>query len=101
MTRSNLDLRLWARIGIVAIVATMLGTVIAGPWLGLLIVFAIATTRRGQLLLLGPHAARPSWQNATSRSDPATGDDRTRPPKPTRWAHLRLADARRTSQHAK
>jgi hypothetical protein len=73
MTRSNLDLRLWARIAIVAIAATLLGTVIAGPWLGLLIVFAIAMSRRGQLLLFGPHAARSGWQNATSRGTEHAG----------------------------
>ena len=78
MTHSNSDLRLWARIAILALIATALGAVIAAPWLGLLIIFAIAMSRRGQLLLLGPHA-RPHRQPATRRSDAAPGRERTRP----------------------
>lgn len=61
MTHSNSDLRLRARIVILALVATALGAVIATPWLGLLIIFAIAMSRRGQLLLFGPRA-RPHRQ---------------------------------------
>jgi hypothetical protein len=79
MTHSNFDLRLWARIAMLAIVATALGAVIAAPWLGLLIIFAIAMSRRGQLLLFGPHS-RPNRQPATRRWEAALGHERTRPP---------------------
>lgn len=78
MTHSNSDLRLWARIAILALVATALGALIAAPWLGLLLIFAIAMSRRGQLLLFGSHA-RPNRHPATRRWDAAPGDKRTRP----------------------
>ena len=94
MTHSNSDLRLWIRIAILAIVATTLGAMIAAPWLGLLIIFAIAMSRRGQLLLFGPHA-RPNRQHARRRWDAATVDDRTQPPS----RRAERADTRRTRQH--
>jgi hypothetical protein len=58
-----------------------LGAVIVGPWLWLLVGFAIATTRRGQLLLFGRHAAGRGSQKAPSRPDTATVDDRTQAPR--------------------
>lgn len=50
MTRSNFDLRTWTRISVLAVLAVMLGTLIVGPWLRLLIGFALAMSRRGQRL---------------------------------------------------
>lgn len=80
MTHSNSGLRLWVRIAILALVATALGAVIAAPWLGLLIIFVIAMSRQGQLLLFGPHG-RPNHQSTTRRWDVAPGDERTGPPR--------------------
>jgi len=58
MTRSNFDLRTWTRISVLAGVAVMLGVLVVGPWLWLLIGFAIAMSRRGQRMPGGPRRNR-------------------------------------------
>jgi hypothetical protein len=100
MTDSNPDLRLWARIANVAVVATALGAVTVGPWLGVLIIVAVALSRRGQLLLFGPHIASQHRQNASSRWAPATIEERTQP-RTRRAEHPGDRTRRRKSQHSR
>jgi len=79
MTRSNFDLRTWTRISVLAGVAVMLGVLVVGPWLWLLIGFAIAMSRRGQRLLFGTRYARPSHSEHRGPWTPVAVDDRSQP----------------------
>lgn len=79
MTRSNFDLRTWTRISVLAVLAVMLGAVVVGPWLWLLIGFALAMSRRGQRLLFGPRYVRPSHSERGDPWTPVAADGRPQP----------------------
>ncbi len=66
-TSAGIDLRLWARISVLALTCAGLGAVIIGPWLWLAIGIAIAMSRRGQRLLFGPRIHRQASANLTRR----------------------------------